>query len=376
MGAGPAGWLGGWRRRWVSGAAVAAPRRAEAELLRGLLDEPGSWAPLARLLGELEAAHPRALPCLLLDEAGLPEPLQRPASFCAEADCPLRDLPALRPTQCAPCRARGVARELWPLEPGGHAALAIDGRSAEACAPLREWLPLLAASVQGVARQRARQRLERHGQDTLLARELHDSVAQQLGFLAFQASRLQGQLQRPQQAAPLLEELRHGLQGVQRQVRELIGNARLSLDGRSLRQSLLDSVEEFGRRSTIVFELDNRLADDLLDDEQALQVLQIVREALANIVRHSHARTARIDLRLRDGELWVNVEDDGIGLRPSGESGHFGLSIMRERALAIGAALRVESIQPRGARVALRLPGVSGTREEGADGQHHAAVDR
>ncbi|MDR6676321.1 sensor histidine kinase [Pseudomonas oryzihabitans] len=355
---------------------MIASRQFEAELLRGLSEEPGAWAPLARLLTELEAMYPVYAPCLVLDEPSLPAPLQRPAARCREVDCPLRDLARLRASLCRPCQARGEARQLWPLQEGGKAVLVLQGHSRRSVQPVLGWLPLLAASVQSIARQRARQRLEQHGQDTLLARELHDSVAQHLGFLAFQASRLQSLLQKPQQAAPVLEELRHGLQSVQRQVRELIGNARLSLDGRGLRQSLQDSVDEFARRSTIVFELDNRLPDDLLDSEQSLQVLQIVRESLANIVRHSHARTARIDMRLQDSALEVRVEDDGIGLRPSGESGHFGLSIMRERALAIGASLSIESVQPRGVCVALRLPRICGHLEEGADGKRHIAVDR
>ncbi|EPF6605934.1 histidine kinase [Pseudomonas aeruginosa] len=367
------GWLEHWRRRSWTGVGAGAPRRAEVALLQGLLDEPGSWAPLARLLDELTQEHPAALPCLLLDEAGLVAPLQRPADFCAGADCPLRHLSTLQARMCGPCRDRGERRRFWPLQDDSQAILVTRGRDAQG---LADWLPLLEVCVHGVARQRARQRLQQHGQDTLLARELHDSVAQQLGFLAFQANRLQGQLRQPQKAEPLLDELRHGLQGLQRQVRELIGNARLSLDGRSLRQSLLDSVEEFGRRSTIVFELDNRLPDELLDDEQALQVLQIVREALANIVRHSHARTARIDLLLLRDELQVAVEDDGIGLQGGSAHGHFGLSIMRERALAIGASLSVQSIQPRGTQVALRLCGLTITPEENADGQRHLAADR
>lgn len=367
------GWLERWRRRWQAGAARGAPRRAEVALLQGLVDEPGSWAPLARLLAELAQEHPAARPCLLLDEAGLVAPLQRPTDFCDRTDCPLRQLSTLRAGRCGPCRERGEWRRFWPLQNDGQATLVARGRGAQR---LADWLPLLEACVHGVARQRARQRLQQHGQDTLLARELHDSVAQQLGFLAFQANRLQGQLRQPQKAEPLLDELRHGLQGLQRQVRELIGNARLSLDGRSLRQSLLESVEEFGRRSTIVFELDNRLPDELLDDEQALQVLQIVREALANIVRHSHARTARIELRQLRDELQVVVEDDGIGLQGGAAHGHFGLSIMRERALTIGASLSVQSIPPRGTQVALRLCGLTITPEDNADAQRHLAADR
>ncbi|MEH3023823.1 MAG: histidine kinase [Pseudomonas oryzihabitans] len=355
---------------------MATPRAVEIELLRGLLEEPGAWTPLARLVIELEAWYPDCAPCLVIDEPLLPAPLQRPAVLCGEAECPLRELSTLRASPCRPCEARARARQLWPLQEGGNAVLVLRGHSRKGVRSVLAWLPLLAASVQGITRLRARQQLERHGQDRLLARELHDSVAQQLGFLAFQASRLQGLLPRPHQATPVLEELRHGLQGVQRQVRELIGHARLSLDGRGLRQSLQDAVDEFGRRSTIVFELDNRLPDDLLDNEQALQILQIVRESLANIVRHSHARTARIDMRLQDKALEVRVEDDGIGLRPADESGHFGLSIMRERALAIGASLNIESIQPRGVRVALRLPGVGDHLEEGTDGKRYLAVDR
>jgi two-component system nitrate/nitrite sensor histidine kinase NarX len=105
---------------------------------------------------------------------------------------------------------------------------------------------------------------------------------------------------------------------LQRQVRELITSARLTMDGRSLRQALADSVAEFSRRCIIVFELDNRLADDALSPETELQILQIMREALANAVRHSHARHVRIELRqTQDGEVSVSVEDDGIGLSPA-----------------------------------------------------------
>ncbi|ASD20693.1 TPA: histidine kinase [Pseudomonas aeruginosa] len=339
------------------------PRRMEV-LLQGLLDEPGSWLPLAHLLDQLAAESSAAPPLLLLDEAELVAPLLRPTQFCNEMDCPMRNLAALSAGLCRPCLARGERRRLWPLEGGCNALLLVRGRS-PSCLP--HWLPLLEVCVQGISRQRAKQRLQQYGQDTELARELHDSVAQQLGFLALQAKQLQGRLRHPEEAEPLLGELRHGLQKLQRQVRELIGNARLSLEVHSLRQSLLDSVEEFGRRSTIVFELDNRLPDNLLDNEQTLQVLQIVREALANIVRHSHARVARIDLRLERNEVLVAVEDDGIGLQACPANGHFGLSIMRERALTIGGSLSVQSIQPRGTRVVLRLSGFASNQEDNAD---------
>jgi two-component system nitrate/nitrite sensor histidine kinase NarX len=162
------------------------------------------------------------------------------------------------------------------------------------------WRQLLeeAAQAVGVAvrlrsdqrEQQRKQATSRHG---ALARELHDSVAQQLGYLSYQARWLQSQ----GRACAALQDLCGGLSQLQRQVRELITSARLTMDGRSLRQALADSVAEFSRRCIIVFELDNRLADDALSPETELQILQIMREALANAVRHSHARHVRIELR-------------------------------------------------------------------------------
>jgi len=150
------------------------------------------------------------------------------------------------------------------------------------------------------------------------------------------------------------------------------------MDGRSLRQALADSVAEFSRRCIIVFELDNRLADDALSPETELQILQIIREALANAVRHSHARHVRIELRQnQDGDVSVTVEDDGIGLSPaSGEDNHFGLAIIRERAASIGARLTIEAIRPHGVRVHLGLRRHQDLPQGSFDGLHDLITDR
>ena len=194
----------------------------------------------------------------------------------------------------------------------------------------------------------------------VLAHELHDSVAQQLGFLAFQARRIETLLEKPSRAAPLVAELRSVLSRVQKQVRELITGARIGMQGRTLREALADAVDEFSRRSSIIFELDNRLPDQTLAPDSELQVLQIVREALANVVRHSQARQVRIELRPVPGQkVVVMVEDDGIGMDPGAAPGpgeHYGLAIMRERAGAIGATLTIEAPPLRGARIVLCAP--------------------
>ena len=100
---------------------------------------------------------------------------------------------------------------------------------------------------------------------------------------------------------------------------------------------------------------DSRLPDDGLPAQSELQVLQIVREALANVVRHSHARQVQVRLWPTGNGFEVEVRDDGVGLPADlPDSGHFGLSIMRERAAAIGAELLIASKDGGGTRVQLR----------------------
>ena len=337
------------------------------------LDRFEALLPMARLDLMLAEEGPQTAHCSVLKRCP------------AVAGCPLLDHPAIDTAHaCVPCRRRGVQRLLCATAaaadvPSGWLLLdtprAADG----------SWRQLLNEVAQGVSvtlrvrgYSREQQRKQATSQHAALARELHDSVAQQLGYLSFQARVLHAQINMPEQAGAVLQELRSGLSQLQRQVRELITSARLTMDGRSLRQALADSVAEFSRRCIIVFELDNRLADNALSAETELQVLQIIREALANAVRHSHARHVRIELRQsQGGEVSVSVEDDGIGLSPaSGEENHFGLAIIRERAASIGARLSIDANRPHGVRVHLALVGHPDVPEGSFDAEHHLIADR
>jgi two-component system nitrate/nitrite sensor histidine kinase NarX len=279
-------------------------------------------------------------------------------------DCPWRDgRLSERPQVCGACLRRGQCRVVCAVANSPSLAMGVLSFDSPypASGDLRQLLEdsarIVGISVQLLRYKREQQRKEATSQHGVLARELHDSVAQQLGYLSFQTSLIQGRLDQPEHLTPLVAELRGGLSQLQRQVRELITSARLTMDGRSLRQALADSVAEFSRRCIIVFELDNRLADDALSPPVELQLLQIIREALANVVRHSHARHVRLELRqTQEGELSVSVEDDGIGLGPASlEDNHYGLAIIRERAASIGAHLSIETIRPHGTRVQLNL---------------------
>ncbi len=190
-----------------------------------------------------------------------------------------------------------------------------------------------------------------HEERSLIARELHDSLAQSLSYLKIQVSRLQS-LIKPDLSndkldltavSGITEELRTNLNISYKQLRELITTFRLTLNNENLAQALEDSVEEFENKCSISFSLDNRLSlIDLAVDEE-IQVLQIVREAISNIVRHSQADLAEIILcKTEQNRISITIDDDGIGMDESdANKKHHGMIIMQQRAHDLGGKFRV-----------------------------------
>lgn len=191
------------------------------------------------------------------------------------------------------------------------------------------------------------------------AAELHDSLAQILGFLKIKSAKLDKLCQRPphQELKTISEDLATYTQCAYHQTRELIISSRLTLQSDNLSQAVTDAVHEFEQQSAIVFELDNRLPAQTLSAKSAMQLLYIIRESLSNIVRHSHATHASIRLFIKsDDLLQVDIEDNGSGI-DSAAARHdsFGLKIMHERAERIGATLTIGDAEPHGTRVTLTL---------------------
>lgn len=223
---------------------------------------------------------------------------------------------------------------------------------------LREVAQVLSETLALVLNERQQRRRDLAAERAVLSRELHDSVAQELSYLQIRVSRMAAVLdnpQRPGEAALMLQDLKCNVQRANRRVRELISWSRLTMDGRSLNEAIRVSVDEFSRRSSCVFELDNRVPEQCMGAETELQVLHIIREALANVVRHSHAQHVLVRLCcLPDHRVEVCIEDDGVGLpQTEAASGHYGLQVMQERARSIAAELSITTRTPQGTRVRL-----------------------
>ncbi len=232
---------------------------------------------------------------------------------------------------------------------------------------LEEWKMKLLESIGhhiGAAFAAAKRSDERRGialleERSVIARELHDSLAQSLTYLKIQVTRLKQQLGASGargQTAEVVEELKLGINNAYRQLRELLTTFRLRIDGRGLSEALQDTIREFSQRAGIEIRLHDRLLGHELDSGEQIHVLQVVREALTNVEHHAHAHGADVRLAIEQGRIRVAVEDDGVGIR-DGEppTHHYGLAIMRDRAATLGGSLKVARRAEGGTRVELEF---------------------
>lgn len=333
---------------------------------RRLGQDPYDERSLRPLLGQLEQVLQAGKVTLCLNKDGVERaynsltPSGAIADFCLQGDCG-----TCRTRADNSCGEGGGLQPLlmFPLASGEHR---FGELFVEASGRLEDWqAQCIAAFCDNIARtfaltlqQEQESRLALFAERSTIARELHDSLAQSLSYLKIQVSRLGTLLKREAPAQKIdetLDELREGLNSAYRQLRELLTTFRLSLERSSLAVALEDTVREFAERGELTIELDNRLAHIPLNPNDEIHLLQIVREALSNVVRHAHADCARVVLAEdEDGQVLVSIEDDGVGLDPTqNRNGHYGLSIMRERSQTLGAEFHIAPREPRGTRVSL-----------------------
>ncbi len=193
----------------------------------------------------------------------------------------------------------------------------------------------------------------------LLARELHDSIAQSLAFLKIQAQLLRGAIQkgRHAQAQATLDELDTGLRESISDVRELLVHFRIRTNSDDIEQALQETLQKFKHQTGLPARLHVEGEGLPLPADVQVQVLHVLQEALSNV--RKHARATHVSLEVTKGLRWrFVVRDDGAGfdLQHSPGESHVGLKIMRERSQQIGAEVLVESTPGQGTRVTLHLP--------------------
>ena len=197
---------------------------------------------------------------------------------------------------------------------------------------------------------------------TMLAHELHDSLAQTLASLRFRVSMLQQTLRQKDSTTALDEaaQLKEGLDEANLELRELLAHFRVRMDERGLIPATESLVERFEEECDINIFFQNECPNLKLPPVQEVHLLHIIQEALANIRKHSDAQNVRLLMRCRDqNHLHLLIEDDGMGIgdeiTASHPGEHVGLTIMQERATRIGAELTIESEPGEGTRIELEV---------------------
>lgn len=196
---------------------------------------------------------------------------------------------------------------------------------------------------------------ERH----LLARELHDSIAQSLAFLKIQVQLMRDAVQADNTVAvqQVLEEIDAGVRESYGDVRELLLHFRTRTNTEDIEPALATTLRKFEHQSGLQSSLSMQGQGMPLSPDLQIQALHIVQEALSNV--RKHARASQVWLDVQQQPTWrFEVRDDGVGFQPNNDQldeTHVGLRIMTERAHRIGAELEVISVPGMGSSVILTL---------------------
>lgn len=202
-------------------------------------------------------------------------------------------------------------------------------------------------------------RLAMLSERTVIARELHDSLAQALSYLKIQVTRLQKShdAKRYDLQQPILDELKEGLSSAYRHLRELLTTFRLKIDDQGLEIALTQAMEQLSDRTDMDVQLEYHLQNVPLSPMEEIHLMQIAREASQNALNHSQGQSLKVSLfQHDDGSIELSIADDGKGLPDDpAKLNHYGLAIMQERSKHLQAELTIKPTQPHGTTIQLRF---------------------
>jgi NarL family two-component system sensor histidine kinase LiaS len=250
-----------------------------------------------------------------------------------------------------------VAAEMWGR--GDFSALTHDASEDELGQTSRQ-LNRMAEQLQNLLQ--ARQKLATLEERNRLARDLHDSVKQQVFAISMQIGATKVLLKRDADAAEArLNEAEKLVRQAQQELTSLIRELRpVALEGKGLIAALRELVTDWTKQSNIVA----TLRVDGVEGIQGTQTLpltveealfRVAQEALSNAARHSNATLVQVTLIITDDALTLSVADNGQGF-DTAQNGHLGVGLlsMQERMKALGGDVQVESTPGKGTRIVAR----------------------
>lgn len=193
-----------------------------------------------------------------------------------------------------------------------------------------------------------------------LGREMHDGFAQAISLLNLKLRMAQSSSDG--QLVTTLKEMGEIVDAAYDDVRQAIGDLRMPLTPEA---GIVSTVRDYAQSFAFRYDLQAQISvppeaeDACCSADVMIQVIRIVQEALANVRKHAHAKHLLVAFERSGQTLDIRIRDDGAGFGSrSGASdpGHFGISIMRERASTFGGQVRVDSANDIGTTVTVTVP--------------------
>ncbi|PXY96960.1 nitrate/nitrite two-component system sensor histidine kinase NarX [Frischella perrara] len=189
---------------------------------------------------------------------------------------------------------------------------------------------------------------------TAMARELHDSIAQSLSCIKIHLSCLQMQSDlTSSESINLLNIMRKEINMTYSQLRELITSFQLRLNQTGFYANLTELVDEFNKKLQINIAFNYQLPLNVINSKYAINLLQIIREALNNIYKHAKASYVSLDVNLmHDQIIRITIHDNGIGLPSTiNQNNHYGLIIMKDRVDLLNGNFKIDSKPNKGTTI-------------------------
>lgn len=198
-----------------------------------------------------------------------------------------------------------------------------------------------------------------------LALELHDSLAQGLGYLKLKTKLVRDSIlsHNTKKTMDELNDLKLIADDLYQDARESIDLLRgKKLDSIGLIPTLADFIHQFGQRTGIRTELFVANGQARLSPLAELQLMRIIQEALVNIRKHANADKVEVRFEADGSQTEVSISDNGRGFDPTTYQGeektgqHIGLKVMRERVEFLGGTMSITTNYELGTKIFLRIP--------------------
>lgn len=193
-----------------------------------------------------------------------------------------------------------------------------------------------------------------------LARDLHDSVSQQLFALTMTSQACLRVVEKDQEKAKTqIGEIADMALKAQTEMRALLLHLRpVDLSGDSLTVGIEKLIEELQSKCAIHFRVKLDQIEDLAESVEE-HIFRIIQEALSNTLRHAEASKVKVSIRQDEREVFIHLADNGKGFNVEAnkeKKTSYGLKTMRERAEEIGGVLTIRSKEGEGTYTDIRIP--------------------